>query len=48
MAKDKRLQVRLSQEEFARLRDYALQVGSSVSDVLREMIRKLQTPTKDL
>jgi hypothetical protein len=46
--RNKRLQIRLSEKEFEQLRDYAVAAKSSISDVLRELIRNLRVPTKDL
>jgi predicted DNA-binding protein len=44
MLKEKRLEIRLSDEDFARLERYAKQKDISMAQVLREYIKRLPKP----
>jgi predicted DNA-binding protein len=44
MAKEKRLQIRLSNEDFAKLDAYAKQKDVSMAQILREYIKRLPQP----
>ncbi len=44
MLKEKRLEIRLSDEDFARLESYAKQKDVSMAQVLREYIKRLPKP----
>lgn len=44
MSKDKRLQIRLSEEDYNKLESYASQKDISMAQVLREYIKRLPHP----
>jgi len=44
MSKDKRLQIRLSEEEYNKLESYARQKDISMAQVIREYIKRLPNP----
>jgi predicted DNA-binding protein len=44
MTKEKRLQIRMSEEDYAKLEAYAKQKDVSMAQVLREYIKRLPKP----
>lgn len=46
MVKEKRLQIRLSDEDFARLEAYARQKDVSMAQILRDYIKRLPKSKK--
>lgn len=44
MSKEKRLQIRLSEEDYNKLESYAKQKDISMAQVLREYIKRLPSP----
>jgi predicted DNA-binding protein len=44
IAKEKRLQIRMSEEDYAKLEAYAKQKDVSMAQVLREYIKRLPKP----
>jgi hypothetical protein len=48
MSKEKRLQIRLSQSEYAKLEAYASQKDISMAQVIRDYIKRLPLPKEEL
>ena len=44
MTKEKRMQIRMSDEDYARLEHFARQKDVSMAQVLRDYIKRLPTP----
>jgi len=44
MTKEKRMQIRMSDEDYAKLEDFARQKDVSMAQVLRDYIKRLPTP----
>ncbi|MFN7569792.1 MAG: ribbon-helix-helix protein, CopG family [Microcystis sp.] len=47
MTKDRRLQIRLSEEEYRKLESRAKQKDTSMAQVVREYIRRLPLPQEN-
>lgn len=47
MAREKRLQIRLTEREFSALELYASHKGVSMSEIIRDFVKSLMTSTQE-